>query len=209
LDYFAIVKQLLSILTPAGTLVLAFLGLSSWRKKLWGENRFSLATTLVRELYILKEEINNYRSPIYLAGEIYHAIDEYKKSNPDATIDDSNSSDYAEMYRWTKVLEQYYKFNDNLVKFKVLIDNFEIDKVNSVRMEEIVKEMNEKRMQVQFRKGIMRNLQNLDDLNRSKFLDEQEEIYNVLSHHSGADDFERKIEEYFNGFKKRIRKFIR
>jgi len=209
MDYLDIIKQIFSILTPAGTIVLAFLGLSSWRKKLWGENKFSLATTLVRELYILIEEIRNYRSPIYLSGEIYNAISEYKKSNPDAQIDDPNSADYAEMYRWKKLAEQYFKFNDNLVKFKVLIDNFEIDRVNSVRMEEIITEMNRNRMQAQYRKGIMKNLESLDETNRTKFLKEQKNIYKVLTSNGDADDFRIKIDEYFNGFKKRIRKYIR
>jgi len=166
------IENTITIITPIATIVLAFLGLSTWRKKLWGENKFSLATSTIKELYVLKKEIENYRNGFYSAGEIYNAVQEYKRKFPDEKIDDQRHPEYAENRRWNLVVDQYEKYNNDLVKLKVLLNNYNIDQVNERNMDYYLHELNIKRMQKQYNDN-RKNIQYLDEERRENILNRE------------------------------------
>jgi hypothetical protein len=200
--------QSLSVVTPLLTILLAFFGLSSWRKKLWGENKFTLATATIKELYLLKEEIKNYRSGFYPAGEIYTAIAEYKKDHPDHTIDERHSSTYAELKRWNQVVEQFLKFTTELTKLKVILNRYDVDKISGKTMEEHVRELSVKRQLRQFDENQEYYLQYMDEQQRAEYFNSRSEIGRVLVRSGTDDKFEQDLESYFSGFNKIVRKYI-
>lgn len=209
MDAIKTTKELFEILVPLTTLVLAFLGLTTWRKKLWGENKFSLATSTIKELYLVKEEIKNFRVGFYSGGEIYSAIREYRKEHPEEKIDDSKDSEYAEMRRWNLVVDQYQKYSTELTKLKVILNDYEIDSIQGKRMEDFLKEINLKRMHRQLNSQSLGQLQHMEEGQRKDFLNQQQEIFRVLVRSGPDDGLEDSIEKYFKGFNQRVRKYIK
>ena len=204
-----IIDYIAGSVTPLLTIIVAFFGLTTWRKKLWGENKFSLALSVIKELYLLKEEIRSYRNPLYLAGEIYQAFKKVNESNPEEKYDQDKAVIYAENIRWNKVVDQYEKYISDLVKFKVLINDFEIDKIDNDTIMTYLKEINSMRMIKEMHKKRENYLQFMDEEHKEKYLEQDEKAMKILNNLGDGDEFDSNVENYFKSFKKRVRKYLR
>ena len=203
-----IIKDFLAIIVSALTLILAFFGLSTWRRKLWGENKFTLATACLKELLLVKEEIKVFRNGFYSAGEIYFAIKEYKEKNPNEVIKDENTSIFAENRRWNNLIDRYNSYIAELVKLKVVLNNYNLDIIENNTMETFIRELNINRIQSQLSKDERFNLSNYTQEQREDYSRRQEKIFSVLVRTGKEDVFEKQIEDYFFLFNKRVRKYI-
>jgi hypothetical protein len=206
--YFGIIKDIFAILVSILTLLLAFFGLSTWRRKLWGENEFTLATSCFIELFNLKEEIKVYRNPFYSIGEIYIAIKEYKSKNPNEEIKDETSSVYAENRRWNNVIEKYNHFSEVLVKLKVILNNYSLDEIDNCTIETYIQELSVSRVQLQLSREEKFNLVDYSEDQRKEYSKTLKKMASILYRNKPNDEFEQKIEKYFIAFNQRIRKYI-
>jgi len=86
-------KDLVVICTPIGGFIFAALGLSTWKKQLWGENRFTLMTAAVKELYLLERQIGDYRHNYYSHEEMYSAFLEFRGTGENVRFDQNEGRD--------------------------------------------------------------------------------------------------------------------
>ena len=203
-------KLIITSATSIITIVLASLGLSTWRKKLWGENKFSLAIDSIKDLVVLIEIIKQYRNPFYTSGETYEAYKEFEKKE---LIDDKKeiekANDYAEISRYNKIITQYNKYNESMLKLKVILNNLKIDEINSKGIIDYIKEISGKRYEMKIYKIDRETLHNIPDDERIKYMDKMKEIGKILNRNSNTDEFEKKLDKYYYELNKKLRKYLR
>lgn len=202
-------KDLVAICTPIGGFIFAALGLSTWKKQLWGENRFTLMTVAIRELYLLERQIGDFRHNYYTPDEMYTAVLESKGTDKEKQFTHSDGVRLAEIRRWNAVVQQYQKFDDAIVKLKVLIDDFGFDVIGDDTAGKIVKEIDVKRMLNQFHEEESKNFQLFNEEQQQDYIKQQKDFASVLYRQGGDDAFERRVHEYFLAFKKKGRKYLR
>jgi hypothetical protein len=145
-EVFTIIKDFIEIFISLGTLILIFIGLQTWKIQLKGENIFKLSQEVLRELRLVLYKINDYRNPFYAVGEMAEAFEKNEagmKFNP--AVDRKMASKYAEFERWKQILDQYFIYEDKILRLMILLNDFNFDKINSKNMKNYILEMRSKR----------------------------------------------------------------
>jgi len=98
-------KDIITIISLTIAAIIAFLGLSAWKKQLVGSGEYELAKRILKATYHLRDALENIRSAFITAGEADSAVKEtgleLDKSSPDY-INKSNVA--AIEVRWKKVV---------------------------------------------------------------------------------------------------------
>ncbi len=82
--------------------IAAFQGLSAWKKQLRGRAEYDAARKLYKAILQLRDAISFVRKPFIPQSETIKAVNQFKKENPEATINE-NAAVYQ--LRWNKIIE--------------------------------------------------------------------------------------------------------
>lgn len=117
----ACAKDVVSVLTPLGALIIAGFGLSTWHKQLTGSNEYNLAKRVVLATYLVQEEIKVVRFPL-----VTYSIDDFEGRDK---IDI-----YREIYgnRLEKLGEKWAELQALRLEAKVIYGQDEYDKFNGL-----------------------------------------------------------------------------
>lgn len=205
------IKDIVTIITSITATIIAFLGLRTWRKKLLGKNKYELAIDVIKSLRILIEEIENFRSPIFLANEIFSAYYEIEKKDLSLQQDieeQKKARKYAQNLRWIKVINSFIDYNSKILHLKVILDNYELDKVNNETMVSFInilrKSLYTQETYDLFNPSMMQPEENRKENN--KILEENNLI---MYKHYADNELSKNMENYFFEIKKRLKKFLR
>jgi hypothetical protein len=147
--------------------------------QLKGENKYKLAFSLVVEFKKLVLKIDDYRFLIYPLEE--------------------------ELEVWNEVIQQYYKYEDNLIKLMAVLNDYQLDKNNDKCMKDYVNKLVFNRYK---RAYILK--EDKTDIEICKDRAKQLiEINKILHRDKEHDAFGDEINEYFNFMNIRLRKYIK
>jgi len=204
------IKLIITATTSIITIILASLGLSTWRKKLWGENKFSLAIDSIKDMIVLIEIIKQYRNPFYTSGEIFEAYKEFEnKELIDDVKEKNKANDYAEISRYKKIIEQYYKYNESMLKLKVILNKLDLDEINNKGIVYYIKEIRDKRSERQLYKIDSEEMRTMSDNERNEYMEKMKELGKVLNRSSKNDEFEMQLDKYYFELNKKLRKYLK
>jgi hypothetical protein len=217
MDCFNVIIEIISIFISIGTFFLVLYGLKIWKIQLKGENTFKLSLDILRELKLTLIAIDEYRYTFISAGEIYEA---YSKHNDGKILDHFNKEElemakkYAENDRWNAILEKYFIYEDHMLKFTILINDYEYDLVNNKRFRDYILELRNNRINKDYAEAREKELEHVSNEERIKtrkiYREENEKIHAVLFKSSKGDDiFGGNIEQYFQEINKKLRKYLK
>jgi len=115
-----------------GGLIVAVLGLSTWRRQLYGQSEYDIAKRLLKSLYLFREVINNVRHPIML----YSAVPDLPKEKLEALSDKEKvwySSAQAFEKRWEPTAKARTELDINVLESEVFWGNKIKDKMQPLR----------------------------------------------------------------------------
>jgi hypothetical protein len=205
-----IIKDIASIFFPLCTLIVAMIGLTTWRKKLWGENKFSLALCIIENLYELKEQIRYYRNPIYTPSELYSAYKQMNESDKkEEKTDPLKIAKSAEIIRWNNIVNENIKYNTSMLKFKILINNYKFDKINDTDMSSFIGQMYSARTKKEMNDKKVDKLQFMSSKQQEEYFNKEEDIDKILIMKNDKDIFDINVEQYFTAINKKLRKYLR
>ncbi|MCL2381576.1 MAG: hypothetical protein FWC64_08290 [Treponema sp.] len=207
----------ISAIASLGTLILIGIGLGIWKIQLKGENKFKLSLDALRELKLTLIAIDDYRNPLYLANEIHDA---YSKRNNGKILDDRNDNErklaqnYAENDRWNKIIEKYLIFEDIVLRFSILIDNYEVDLINGKRLKDYLIDIRNNRIKKEYADIEQKKLDNASTEDRIKYWEKHRDEISIIDavlfrYDKDSDIFGKGLEQYLVEFNKRLRKYIK
>ncbi len=101
-------KDALQAIFAVVGIVVAILGLRTWKQQLAGKAEYELATRLLRTIYTVRDRVRSLRSPFISAGEMYAAgkekVDDEKELNRLLNQNDK-LAEFAYQVRWERVQE--------------------------------------------------------------------------------------------------------
>ena len=217
MDCFKIIIEIITVVVSIGTFFLVLYGLKIWKIQLKGENTFKLALDILRELKLTLIAIDEYRYIFYSSNEIYEA---YSKHNDGKILDHFNREEldlakkYAENDRWNAILEKYFIYEDFMLKFTILINDYEYDLVNDKRFRDYILELRNNRISKEYAEAREKELDHVSNEERVKtrrlYKEENEKIHAVLFRSTKGDDiFGKNLEQYFQEINKKLRKYLK
>ena len=216
MSYLKIVLDIISVLASIITLFLIWSGLQTWKIQLKGENTFKLSFDILLRLKQVLLEIHDYRSPMYLADEIYDA---FHKRNSDKVFDPMNREDkelafrYAELDRWNKIIDKLRVYEETVLKLSVLIDNYDIDLIDNKRLRNYILELRDARTEKEILDDEEQELNNVSIEERAKIKashrDEKMKLNNILFRSSKNDELREGLEQHFSKMNDRLKKYLK
>jgi len=175
------IKNITEILFFIGTIIVAFLGLKTWRIHLRGGDLYSYSKDALLELRKIIDLFTAYRY-------IFTPNDE-------------------EITLWNKIHEQYLSYRNKIVNIRILLKNNFDDKIDGENMEDILtsfmKLIYEKQSLYEERKLEL----NSDERQRNG--KRMEDINKILKNREkGGDDFSLKLENYYNRLSEKLKKYL-
>lgn len=120
---YEVVKDIVSAIFAAATIVVAFLGLATWKKQIKGQKEFNTAYELNYSFLKLRDAIRAVRNPMIWPAESRQAALRSKEENPDKTQDELGKEDgQADVYnmRWESVTRAATEIEAHLLAAEVL-----------------------------------------------------------------------------------------
>lgn len=102
------VADSVTAVAAAGTALVAYLGLTTWRDQLEGRTHYDLARRMLKKTYRLREAVRAARSPMILGGEMAAAVDEEgvgEEGNRGLAADDDEAVAAVYDQRWKRVAD--------------------------------------------------------------------------------------------------------
>ena len=217
MDRFKVIMEIISVILSIGTFFLVLHGLRIWKIQLKGENTFKLSLDILRELKLTLIAIDEYRYTFISADEIYEAYSKYSNGK---ILDHFNGKEmelarkYAENDRWNAITEKYFIYEDFMLKFTILINDYEYDLVNGKRLRDYVLDLRNNRMKKEYADKREKELDHVSNEERIEarklYKEENEKMYAVLFRSSKDDDiWGENLEQYFSEINKRLRKYLK
>jgi hypothetical protein len=119
--YLSCIKDLVTIVSLLIAGYVAFKGLHTWRSQLKGTVEYELAKRLLKATYQLRNELQNTRNPLIMAGETEAALKE-AKLDIKSTEKDFQATSMAAVYkiRWKYVVDAYKAFELEVLEAEVI-----------------------------------------------------------------------------------------
>jgi len=113
----AIIKDILLSVAAITTVLVAIIGLYTWKRELHGKARFEAAQKLIRATYILREEVRICRSPFTSSNEYPPGYNSVMTSDNN----DENGNAYAHVYhnRWKPVSIALANFDAGVIESEI------------------------------------------------------------------------------------------
>lgn len=120
--WYLIVKDVLTALFTLAGLIIAGLGLATWKKQIKGSKEFDAAHNLHFAMLKLREAIKHVRNPAIWPSESQRAVKFIKERNPEKSEEDLKKNEHAYVYemRWQKITDAYTEAESHLLAAEAL-----------------------------------------------------------------------------------------
>ncbi len=118
-----IVKNVLTFGFTLWGLIIAGMGLSTWKKQIKGAKNFEISYSLHYSILKLRDAIKYVRNPVIWPSENYQAAIFFKNKFPDKTdkeIPKQDTNSYVYEMRWEKITKAYTEVESHLLGAEVL-----------------------------------------------------------------------------------------
>jgi hypothetical protein len=121
-DWYLITKDILTALFTLAGLIIAGLGLATWKKQIKGSKEFEAAHNLHFAMLKLREAIKHARNPAIWPSESQRAVKFIKERNPDKSDEDLKKNEHSYVYemRWQKITDAYTEAEAHLLAAEAL-----------------------------------------------------------------------------------------
>lgn len=121
-DWYLITKDVLTAVFTLAGLIIAGLGLATWKKQIKGSKEFEAAHNLHFAMLKLREAIKHVRNPAIWPSENQRAVKYIKERNPEKTEEDLKKNEHAYVYemRWQKITDAYTEAESFLLTAEAL-----------------------------------------------------------------------------------------
>ena len=108
-DWYLITKDVLTVLFTLTGLVIAGLGLATWKKQIKGSKEFEASHNLHFAILKLREAIKHVRNPAIWPSESQRAVKFIKERNPEKSDEELKKNENAYVYemRCQKITDEY------------------------------------------------------------------------------------------------------
>jgi len=205
-------KDIVTMIASIAATAIAFLGLRTWRKKLLGENKFELSINVLKSLRKLIDEIENFRSPLYLANELYSAYYEIEKedlSKQENISEINKANKYAQNLRWNKVINSYVEYDSKILHLKVILDNYEFDNAGNETMISFMKTLTESVYKEERYNDLLKPGITQSDDERKKYIEILEKNSYVMCKYDDNNELSKSMERSFLEIKKQLKKYLK
>jgi hypothetical protein len=117
------IKDIITFLFTLSGLIIASMGLSTWKKQIKGTKYFDTAYSLHYSILKLRDAIKHVRNRGIWPAESAKAIEDFKNKYPDR-VDEvdikKNSSRYVYQMRWEEIASAYTEMESHLLAAEVL-----------------------------------------------------------------------------------------
>lgn len=124
------VKDGVLALAAVATAVVAFFGLTRWRKELRGKAGFETARALARAVYRLRNEISDFRAPIVDGGEFPSS---YSSKVKHTTAEEAEGWRHVLSSRWRHVVDAAADFDAQTLEAEALLGPEVREKAEALR----------------------------------------------------------------------------
>jgi len=121
-DWYLITKDVLTVLFTLTGLIIAGLGLATWKKQIKGSKEFEAAHNLHFAMLKLREAIKHVRNPAIWPSESQRAVKFIKEKNPEKSDEELKKNEHAYVYemRWQKITDAYTEAESYLLEAEAL-----------------------------------------------------------------------------------------
>ncbi|MCR4276123.1 MAG: hypothetical protein NUV90_01935 [Candidatus Parcubacteria bacterium] len=121
-SYYIFAKDIITFLFTGTGLVIAGMGLATWKKQIKGVKEFETAHDLRYSILKLRNAIRNVRNPVIWPSESYQAMQDYKIKYPNKLETDAEKDSHAYVYeiRWKAILAATAEMESHLLAAEVL-----------------------------------------------------------------------------------------
>ena len=121
-DWYLITKDVLTVLFTLTGLVIAGLGLATWKKQIKGSKEFEASHNLHFAILKLREAIKHVRNPAIWPSESQRAVKFIKERNPEKSDEELKKNENAYDYemRWQKITDAYTEAESYLLAAEAL-----------------------------------------------------------------------------------------
>ena len=133
---YLFLKDLIALILTTSGIVIAGMGLSTWRKQIRGSKEFKTSYNLHYSLLKLRSAIKHVRNPAIWNAESYRAIQYFKKKYPERINDEDlekKSSVYVYEMRWEEITKAFEEVESHLLAAEVLWGNAILEKIKPIR----------------------------------------------------------------------------
>ena len=205
------IKKISSIVFSLAGLCIAFYGLKTWRLKLVGENKYVLSQESLIALREVIERIDKFRFRTITHIEMYNAYVGNEKKEPNLldNLDRKKATKHVYNARWNSILDSYKKYKSTIEKTKVILNNYQIDKVNHRTLIDYIADLdNASFMREMVSDDFDKNISPLDDYSKKQIMDELKESSKIALDQETDDHFRDSLENLFNTINKRLQKYL-
>jgi hypothetical protein len=121
-DWYLITKDILTALFTLAGLIIAGLGLATWKKQIKGSKEFEAVHNLHFSMLKLREAIKHVRNPAIWPSESQRAVKFIKERNPEKSDEELKKNENAYVYemRWQKITDAYTEAESYLLTAEAL-----------------------------------------------------------------------------------------
>jgi len=133
---YLFIKDLVTFLLTTTGIVIAGIGLSTWRKNIKGTKEFETAYNLHYSVLRLRDAIKHVRNPAIWNAENYKAIQHFKNKYPDKANNkdlEKNSNVFVYEMRWEEITNAYTEMESYLLAAEVLWGPEILEKIKNLK----------------------------------------------------------------------------
>jgi hypothetical protein len=209
---YNIIKDVITIVISAITLIILFKGLQIWKIQIKGENIFKLSIDILRELKLILYSIDAYRNHhFYTADELKESFERHedKKFDPDNKETMRMACKYLEADELNKIIEKHSSYDDKMLKLMIILNDFSFDIINNRRFRDYIYEMKNCWIKIELNNDELRRYTNMPVKEKEKIINENEKWNKILKNVKDPDEWRNKIENYFKVINEKLRKYIK
>ena len=121
-SYYLLTKDVLTALFTLAGLIIAGLGLATWKKQIKGSKEFETSHNLHFAMLKLREAIKHVRNPAIWPSESQRAVKFIKDKNPEKSDEELKKNEHSYVYemRWQKITDAYTEAESHLLAAEAL-----------------------------------------------------------------------------------------
>jgi hypothetical protein len=120
--WYLFIKDAAAFLFTVAGLIIAGMGLATWKEQLKGTKEFDAAYELNYSILKLRDAIRHVRYPLISHSESYQAIQYSKEKHPEKSDEDIKKDSHASVYemRWEEIVKAITEMESHLLAAEVL-----------------------------------------------------------------------------------------
>lgn len=121
-EWYLLTKDVLTALFTLAGLIIAGLGLATWKKQIKGSKEFEAAHNLHFAMLKLREAIKHVRNPAIWPSESQRAVKFIKEKSPEKSDEELKKNEHAYVYemRWQKITDAFTEAESHLLTAEAL-----------------------------------------------------------------------------------------